>query len=118
MKLLESRLRQIINQEVRRMLSETRHVLRVEGPERPDAHGRRRAGGRLKVSYDYDGGCIAVGVGGGAGDTDGDVELVQKVLNSYDVDRAELERVLSEIGIEDVEAEGEIISVDEFIDSF
>ena len=98
MKLSESRLRQIINQEARRMLSETNYV----------------SGGRLKVSYDYDGFCHA----DEAGPLRGNVELVQKVLNSYDVDRAELKRVLSKIGIEDVEAEGEIISVDEFIDSF
>ena len=79
------------------MLSETNYV----------------SGGRLKVSYDYDGFCIV----DEAGPLRGNVELVQKVLNSYDVDRAELKRVLSKIGIEDVEAEGEIISVDEFIDS-
>ena len=99
MKLTESRLRQIINQEARRTLSETKHV---------------SGGGRLKVSYDYDGGCIVVD----AGSLRGNVELVQKVLDSYNVDRDELKRVLSKIGIEDVEAEGEIISVDEFIDSF
>jgi hypothetical protein len=100
MKLTESRLRQIINQEAHRTLSETKHV--------------SGGGGRLKVSYDYDGGCIAVD----AGSLRGNVELVQKVLDSYHVDRDELKRVLSKIGIEDVEAEGEIISVDEFIDSF
>jgi hypothetical protein len=80
------------------MLSETKHV---------------SGGGRLKVSYDHIGFCIV----DEAGPLEGSVERVQKVLDSYNVDRAELKRVLSKIGIEDVEAEGEIISVDEFIDS-
>ncbi len=115
MKLSESRLRQIINQEARRMLSETRysmHNMPGPGGSSPDeADSLDGDTTYLKCTRQH--GRIVVDEAGPLND---DAEAVQDALDNYDPDSAEdLMRLLNEIGIEEVECDGEMMSIDEFI---
>ena len=117
MKLSESRLRQIINQEARRMLSEARygmHNMPGPGDSSPDeADSLDGDTTYLKCTRQH--GRIVVDE---AGPSVVDAEDVQYALDKYDPDSAEdLMRLLNKIGIEEVECDGEMMSIDEFIDS-
>ena len=117
MKLSESRLRQIINQEARRMLTETKysmHNMTGPGDFSPDEAD----------SLDGDTTCLKCTRQHGriivdeAGPRDDDAKAVQNMLDNYDPDSAkDLMSFLNEIGIEEVECDGEMMSIDEFIDS-
>ena len=115
MKLSESRLRQIINQEARRMLSETRYGMHnMPGPGDFDPEeGESQDGDTNYLRCTRQHGRIVVDEAGPRND---DAEDVQDALDNYDPDSAEdLMRLLNEIGIEEVECDGEMMSIDEFI---
>ena len=117
MKLTESRLRQIINQEARRMMSETKYGMHnMPGPGDFDPEESESQDGDmtcLKCTRQH--GRIVVDEAGPRND---DAEAVQDMLDNYDPDSAEdLMDLLNEIGIEEVECDGETMSIDEFIDS-
>ena len=117
MKLTESRLRQIINQEARRMMSETKygmHNMPGPGDFSPD-EAESQDGDMTCLKCTRQHGRIVVDEAGPRND---DAEAVQDMLDNYDPDSAEdLMDLLNEIGIEEVECDGETMSIDEFIDS-
>jgi hypothetical protein len=113
-RLTESRLRQIIREEARRTLSESWRDAPGPGDSSPDeADSLDGDTTCLKCTRQH--GRIVVDEAGPRND---DVEAVQDALDNYDPDSAEdLMRLLNEIGIEEVECDGETMSIDEFIDS-
>ena len=113
-RLTESRLRQIIREEARRTLSESWRDAPGPGDSSPDeADSLDGDTTYLKCTRQH--GRIVVDK---AGPRNVDAEDVQDALNDYDPDSAEdLMRLLNEIGIEEVECDGEMMSIDEFIDS-
>jgi len=113
-RLTESRLRQIIREEARRTLSESWRDAPGHGDSSPDeADSLDGDTTYLKCTRQH--GRIVVDEAGPRND---DAEAVQDALDNYDPDSAEdLMRLLNEIGIEEVECDGEMMSIDEFIDS-
>lgn len=113
-RLTESRLRQIIREEARRTLSESWRDMPGPGDFSSDeADSLDGDTTCLKCKTEY--GRIVVDEAGPRND---DAAAVQAMLDDYTPDSKEdLMDLLSEIGIEEVECDGEMMSVDEFIDS-
>lgn len=116
MKLTESRLRQIINQEARRMLSETKYGMHnMPGPGDFDPEeGESQDGDTNYLRCTMQDGFVVVDE---AGPSRSDAIAVQKMLNDYPDSAEDLMRILNELGIEEVECDGEMMSINDFIDS-
>lgn len=120
MKLTESRLRQIINQEARRMMSETKygmHNMPGSGDHEPE-ESESQDGDMTCLKCTRQHGRIVVDEAGPRND---DAEAVQGMLDNYDPDsprdRRDLRDLLNDIGIERVKCDGKTMFIDDFIDS-
>ena len=116
MKLTESRLRQIINQEARRMMSETKYGMHnMPGPGDFDPEESKSQDGDTNyLRCTMQDGFVVVDE---AGPSRSDAIAVQKMLNDYPDSAEDLMDLLNDIGIERVKCDGKTMFIDDFIKS-